>query len=203
MSLISPARVTLVRAVLAVAAVLTPTIAHAQALLLTLTGGVATPVRPTYDGTRAGTQFGIGLSHRMRDTALSLGGELSIVHFGGRQPIVYYPVRYALACPQPGCASPTAIPSEHLGLVNYFATAKYDFGVSMLRPYLALAGGLTQKWGVGGGQELNGGGRATAGVESQLGRVGVALDVSYATVSTLKYEGNLVRYVPVTLRLSF
>lgn len=179
---------------------------HAQGVHVELSGGSVTPIGPTNGNVNAGGQLGLGLSHQLTGTRLSLGVEGSFVIFGERH------LTYAVFLPVcNGCAP--AVESggsiTHLDLANYFVTGKYVLGTGHVRPYVALAGGITQEWlpqsysGPVHGSELNGGGRATAGIESQLGRVGVALDVSYATVSTLKYEGNLVRYVPVTLRLSF
>lgn len=177
---------------------------HAQAVHVEFSGGSATPIGPTNGNVNAGGQVGVGLSHQLTGTRLSLGVEGSFVVFGERQ------VTYATTICEVCLVSVQSVGySTHLDLANYFVTGKYVLGAGAVRPYVALAGGITQEWlpksyaGSVHGGELNGGGRATAGIESRLGRVGVALDVSYATVSTMKYEGNLVRYVPVTLRLTF
>ena len=183
---------------------------RAQGIRVELNGGIVSPVGPTNGNVDAGAHVGTGIAHPLSRTPLTLGLEGSFVRFGETELL------YAAGpgcCPACLCLNETLIPSgppsTHLDLANYFVTAKYAlFGARVIHPYVALAGGVTQHWTTdyrGGlhGSELNGGGRIGAGAEGRFGRFGVGLDVAYATVSTLKYEGNLVRYVPVTLRLSF
>ena len=183
---------------------------RAQGIRVELNGGMVSPVGPTNGNVDAGAHVGIGIAHPLPGTPLTIGLEGSFVSFGETQLL------YAAGtgcCPTCLCLPATPIPNgppnSHLDLANYFVTAKYALFTSrVIHPYVALAGGVTQHWapdnrGSLHGSELDGGGRAGAGVEGRVGRLGVGLDVSYATVSTLKYEGNLVRYVPVTLRLTF
>lgn len=187
---------------------LAPARAAAQGIDLDVSGGMVTPVVPTNGNVNAGGNFGIGVSHPLVGRPVTLGVEASFVRFGERQLLYASGCCPACMC-VPGTPVATTPPEAHLDLANYFVTGKLAlFRTGVFHPYIAVAGGITQKWGADyrGGLhpgELNGGGRVGAGAETRLGPVGVALDIAYATVSTLKYDGNLVRYVPVTLRLSF
>jgi len=184
----------------------------AQAVRLELSGGGAAPVGPTRHNVSSGGTFGLGLSHQVAATSLFLGVEASLVNFGATHvtETVYPPSRGC--CPTCLCAPLGTFQSyadRPLAVTNYFVTGKYLVGTATLRPYVALAGGLTQQWGSTNdnssthSRALGVGERASCGVESHVGRLGVGLDVAYATESAAEYAGRFVRYVPVTLRLSF
>lgn len=179
-----------------------PALVHAQGWNVELAAGTAKPVRPTNPLVTLGYQIGIGASHRSDGSPLALGAEIGLAYFGETQLVYIYP-----PCRSPGCTGTP--PARNLELVNYFATAKYDVGTGRARPYLALAGGLTQ--GLSSG-DWNGtrydhaivaGGRASAGIDARVGGGSIGLDVSYVTAPGLTYEQHPVRYVPVTMRFSF
>lgn len=181
---------------------------HAQALRVELSGGAAAPTGPTRHNVNGGGTFGIGLSQQIATTPLSLGVEASFVNLGATTYHDY--VETPGCCPVCLCiAVPMAVAGQPLEIANYFVTGKYLIGAAKVRPYVALAGGLTQQWGstsTGSGvhsRAIGVGERASCGIESQVGRLGVGLDVAYATESAAEYDGRFVRYVPVTLRLSF
>jgi hypothetical protein len=183
---------------------------RAQGVHVEFNGGTGSPGGPTNGNVDAGVHVGLGISHPLSGTPLTLGLEGSFVSFGETELLYGAGTGCCPACLcLPVTPIPNGPPNSHLDLANYFVTAKYALFTSrVIHPYVALAGGVTQHWapdnrGSLHGSEFDAGGRAGAGVEGRVGRLGVGLDVSYATVSTLKYEGNLVRYVPVTLRLTF
>lgn len=192
----------------ALAAALAAAPLHAQAVRVELSGGAAGPVGPTsHDVSRGGT-FGLGLSRQIAATPLSLGVEASLVSLGAGTQVDY--VQTPGCCPMCLCSPvPATVAGRPLHVANYFVTGRYPFGAGTLRPYVALAGGLTQLWGSTDdnssthSRALGVGERASCGVESRFGRLGVALDVAYATESAAEYDGRFVRYVPVTLRVSF
>lgn len=184
----------------------------AQAVRFELSGGGAVPVGPTRHNVSSGGTFGLGLSHRVATTSLFLGVEATLVNFGATHvtETVYAPS--PVCCPTCLCAPLSTVQSyadRPLAVTNYFVTGKYLIGAGTLHPYVAVAGGLTQQWGSTSdnssthSRALGVGERASCGVESRVGRLGVAVDVAYATESAAEYAGRFVRYVPVTLRLSF
>lgn len=206
MLLRSSVRMTLLTVVLATIASLAPDGVRAQGWSFSVAGGTASPVRPTNALVSLGGQLALAASHRAPGSPLSLGAEAGVAKFGETQ------LTYALTlppCAYPGCTfvntSPTA---GTLTLANYLATAKYDLWTGSTHPYVAVAVGGAQRlssgmWeGAHYGNTFSAAGRAGAGFESRVGAVDVGIDVSYAAVG-FSYEGHAVRYVPVTLRLSF
>lgn len=189
-----------------------PRAARAQAVDVDVSGGIVTPLSSMYSRVRPGAQLGIGLSHRMRDTAVALGAELSVAKFGGNQ-LAYdqHPVGYMLVCRSPGCTFPAPV-YGNLTLTNVFVTGRYRFATAgFLHPYVAAAVGIAQTSPVqqlgfetySRAHQRGGSERVSAGVDARLGPLVAALDVAYARVAGVQYEGYPVRYVPVTLRLSF
>lgn len=178
---------------------------HAQGVRVELSGGAIDPTGPTSGNVDAGFHVGLGLSRQLPTTPLSLGVEASFARFGER--LLDYAVNYP--CMAPGCTLSQQPTNGHLALANYFVTGKYRLGGGKVHPYVAAAGGVTQQWssstynGSLHAHGLGAGGRAGAGIEAQLGGATIGVDLSYAAESGLKYEGDPVRYVPVTLRLSF
>lgn len=200
-------RLSVIPSFLAIALLATAAPLRAQAVHVELNGGLMDPTGQTNGNVNAGYHVGGGVSHLLAGTPLSLGVEASFVRFG--EDHVEYAVEAMPTCP---CTLPAPARVDydtHLDLANYFATAKYAFGARTVRPYVAMAGGLTQQWGV---TDYNGarqpsafglGGRAAAGVETHRNGLNLGLDVSYVEESGARYEGRFVRYVPVTLRLLF
>lgn len=182
-----------------------PCVAHAQSLRqvlnIDLTGGIVRPMASHTSDLTTGGHVGIGISHELSALPLSLGVEGSIEWFGQRDRMAY---GFAF----PGGLDPTQNPPVGLTLANILLTAKYPFGHHAVRPYVALAAGMTQTrpesdYGIGYPYETKETTRATAGIETRLGRGDLGIEAGYVSVAAFRYAGSSMRYVPIMLRLSF
>lgn len=188
---------------LALASLSSPSVAHAQGVAVTMSAGIATLVRPSSSLLQPGPALSLAVSRAAAGPRLELGLEASYTHFGAKAGAYFPPVLI-------GGDGIVTTPATKLDVGSLFATGRYLFGGSALRPYVAAGAGIVQRLSgqVQGdpvaGEKTNLGARAAAGVETRLGaRVGAALEVGYVSVGGLRYGGDPLRYVPVTLRLSF
>lgn len=196
-------RVTLVSVGLAAIATLDPLSARAQEWTTSAAVGTASPVRPTNSLVTTGGHIALGVSHQAARSPLAFGAEIDGATFSETRfdYVDVYP------CTPPGCAARRSS-TTNLTLANYLATAKYALGSGITHPYVAIAAGLAQRltsgrWnGESFGHAFSSAERAGVGVESHVGTLGVGLDVSYVAEG-FTYEDHPVRYVPVTLRLTF